>query len=171
MSIACEILSHPLHRAMLPLLDPPQQSIVPPAVVLPPRPEAFPCDDPFKGVDTPSPISGWHASTHIHPAAWPRSRLRSVQPIVKDAHFEPSHLQFGKTRDKAKFADETEQLFKLQEQDGWVDVKNPDSFKDQQVLWIAVNRYTRNQPIQRKSEPGLTLLFAHATGLHKEVSL
>jgi len=55
------------------------------------------------------------------------------------------------------------ELDKAQEESDYDDGPTPKS----QQLWVAVNRYTPRKPSKK---PGLTLLFAHANGMHKEVS-
>jgi len=45
---------------------------------------------------------------------------------------------------------------------------DPNACAGQAPLWIAVNHYVPRKPIKGK---GLTLLLAHANGMHKEVRL
>ncbi|KAL8281173.1 hypothetical protein RQP46_006531 [Phenoliferia psychrophenolica] len=54
-----------------------------------------------------------------------------------------------------------------------INIDNAEEYQDQEQLFLAVNRYTcepaPRQPASAASGPGLTLVFSHANGFHKEI--
>ncbi|KAK0205389.1 alpha beta-hydrolase [Desarmillaria ectypa] len=97
---------------------------------------------------------GWIHTTHIVPAAYPRSSPDAVLPeaSVFDANSNKS--------DRQKLTTERlEQLLALREKE------NDKTSRNDKVLWLCLNRYIR----KNTDGKGLTLFLAHANGFCKEI--
>jgi hypothetical protein len=157
------LLKPPLER-LIPLKTPPFEP-TPPAP-LPARPSSLPESAPFQDILILEKEHQWTASTHVFPAAWPRTRLRGVQGRTK--RFQPIHNLRPTPKGKEATVKEAEWLVAHQEGAGFIDLADPATYIDQDQLWVSVNRYAPVAPRARPT-PGYTLVFSHATGLHKEV--
>jgi len=121
---------------------------------LPPRPlpPRTACMPPFPALE-----AEWNITQHIYPAAFPRSKKGST--VSKSSN------RLG--RISAQEIDQlAEDVLQRQYQAEYTDLNE---IKDVQALWIAVNRYKPNAP-PPQGKKGITLTFAHANGMHKEVS-
>ncbi|KAG7442917.1 alpha/beta-hydrolase [Guyanagaster necrorhizus] len=96
---------------------------------------------------------GWTHTTHIIPAAYPRSSPDAVLPeLAFDANSSKS--------DRQKLtAERLEQLLALREKE------NGHTTRNDKLLWLCFNRYAR----KNTDGKGLTLFFAHANGFCKEI--
>lgn len=99
-------------------------------------------------------------TTHIIPAAFPRS------PSIPIPGF-PQRQSANETKEaRLKRASETTNaLLETKKQLQWGEVDNLPLNKT--LLWLAVNRYARKE--KAAGRQGVTLVMAHANGMHKEV--
>ncbi|KAF9017716.1 alpha/beta-hydrolase [Hymenopellis radicata] len=127
-------------RARLPLESPPPfpASSLPRLPSCKPRPKWLP--------------EGWSHSTHIIPAAYPRSSGEVELPARPK--FDPGRSKAERMQDVRRAHARLLQL------------RNRELLpaRNEKVLWICADRYVRS----RESGNGLTLFFAHANGLSKE---
>ena len=129
-------------------ISPPSLTLSPPLSV-PSRPSAL--QTPFAA------FPSWAVTTHVFPAASPRCRQPLQTAIPSGAP------RVGKEAAEAA----KEEVFERQRGQSLSPSKEAE-----QPLWITVNRYrpTTKSEVKGKGR-GLTLVLAHANGLHKEVSL
>jgi len=125
-------------------LQPPPEPITYPALPCPPRDPCF--------------TSTYTVTTHIIPAAFPRSL-----PFIPESAV-PDHDQGSKDSDerRAWVQQYTNELLALQTRHAQ---DHPDA--QPKVLWSVLNRYVR----AGATGGGLTLLLLYGNGLHKEVSV
>ncbi len=129
-------------RALLPLESPPlfPVSSLPSFPAYKPRPKWL--------------REGWSHSTHIIPAAYPRSSGDVELPARPK--FDPGKSKAERMQDlRGAHA----RLLQLRNSE-------PLPVRNEKMLWICVDRYVR----LKDSGNGLTLFFAHANGLSKEAS-
>ena len=134
----------PIH-ATLPLSAPPHS--------LPPRPL------PATRQHVPG-LPHWHLATHAFPAAYPRSKAGCSKLAS-----EPSQGVRGKVAKE----DVNPLVDTILARQAAAEVQTRTDVQEQ-PLFMAVNRYWTSL-IPKGSRTPVTLLFAHANGLHKEVSL
>jgi hypothetical protein len=95
-------------------------------------------------------------STHVFPAAFPRCLSGQwVPPPEKESRDEK----------KKRIAQTVAAYVTLKETQERDEDLRPSR---REVLWTVANRYVRNA--RSKTTPGLTLVFLHSIGTHKEVS-
>jgi hypothetical protein len=133
---------HP-RQALEPLKSPPVQLDNYPALPSPARDPAF--------------TSGYTVSTHVFPAAFPRCPSSQWVPPPEQESKDEKRKRIAKT--VATYAALKERQERNQ------DTRLP----HREVLWTVANRYVRNA--RSVTTPGLTLVFLHCIGSHKEVSL
>ncbi|KIY70257.1 alpha/beta-hydrolase [Cylindrobasidium torrendii FP15055 ss-10] len=98
--------------------------------------------------------AGWHHSTHIAPAAYPRiSPVQDIPTVKFDGALD------RESRQKI-LVDAQGKLMALRE----AELKKWPTTRDE-VLWICMNRYVRRQ----RGGQGVTLFLAHANGFNKEI--
>jgi hypothetical protein len=105
----------------------------------------------------PSFSHAYTLSTHTVPAAYPRYAPHVAPPSLP-ANFDTLH-KHGRG---AVLDDVVTELMKLRYA---YEAHKPVGEASKDPLWIAVNRYTRKEPLK---EGGLTLVLAHAIGFCKE---
>lgn len=139
-------------QPLLPLLRPPTATAPP----HPPRPELAP------------PPSGFTRTLHAAPAAWPKQLRESIGTCSRDSSPfgpEPSANETKEAR-AARVEEEKNttitRRFAAQE---W-DLEEARDSK-QPAQWLSSERWRRDKPVPG----GVTLVFAHANGLQKEVSI
>ncbi|KAH8920985.1 hypothetical protein BT69DRAFT_367098 [Atractiella rhizophila] len=133
---------------LLPLYPPPSSPLPPPL--------------PLRTSSTIASV-GWCTSTHIFPAAYPRTRLGAVT--------NPSER--GKKLFTWKDASGArEQMESLKRHLRSTTERTVDSFAvesaKEEGLWIAVNRYAPLHVMEAEANQGITIILCHANGLHKE---
>jgi len=123
-------------------LQPPPEPLTYPALPCPSRDHRF--------------TSAYNVTTHIIPAAFPRSSPFIPEPAV------PDHDQESKDERRAWVEQCTSELLTLQ-------ARHVSDHSDAQprVLWSVLNRYVR---AGTTGGGGLTLLLLYGNGLHKETS-
>lgn len=130
-------------RPLLPILPPPSSLGPLPNLPSPPR---------------TSPFDGWQLTTHIVPAASPRTVPLIPIPIV------PSD-SVPKEERKKVLREAGEELLRLKgAQSAGQEHQDADYVSR---LWIVVNRFRKTGA--QGGRERLTVLFAHANGFHKEV--
>ena len=99
-------------------------------------------------------------TTHIVPAAWPRS----TPDVGYPAGCGPSGLQ-----DRGSFSRVREEMVEVGKR--YLRGELPGR-RDERVYWVCVNRYVRNRldEAEQKGRKRLTLWLAHGVGFGKEVS-
>lgn len=97
-------------------------------------------------------------TTHLVPAAFPRSTPDVPLPTLPT-------WSADKQQWKASVLATADEIASMRYKQWNGDLHLPPSRKP---LWVCVNRYARKDP-QSGSDKGITLFFAHANGLHKEV--
>lgn len=142
---------------LLPLRRPPSAT----APAHPPRP---PLSDA-------APPAGWERSLHAAPAAWPKqSRVshgsfsRGSAPFgPAPANDEPVELR------RKRFAAEAQACIRgnvAAEAEQWAPAEIEDAVaQGGPAQWLSIERWRRSEPVPG----GVTLVFAHANGLNKEV--
>jgi hypothetical protein len=141
--------------SILPLLRPPAHLLA----GSPRRDQISPRDsDAFKDPTATTSFCDWLVSTHVCPAAWPRTRTGSA---VRN----PANVQIP-LGDKARTLSLAEKLLSSNTNAPIINIENSESYADEPLLWVCANRYYRRRP---KTKGHLTLVLSHATGLHKEV--
>lgn len=125
--------------SFLPLLEPPFSA----------QPRFRPNDEKTLALDNLVSGLGWIATEHVCQAAWPRSRERCVQSRSKP--FKPRHLAFGYAKEAVK--QETKEIEKLVSLD-FVNIDKPETYQDQDVLFLSLKRYRPPKP-----QSGKTLFF------------
>lgn len=128
---------------------------------LPSRPSRCPSDSPF-GDLVGHALDHWTVSTHAFPAAYPRSLRGSALSRVNKAQAGP---QLG-TSERERMA---EQLVTANRDCARVETADDVAQTDELQLFIAANRYHRKCSSASDLPQGITLVFSHANGLHKEV--
>ena len=124
-----------------------------PHAPIPRRPEAFAV--PFDGHD-------WTVSTHIFTAAFPRVREPDTRSKADPLDREGLRLSGRELNNAVKG------VFARQRSASEIDDLDTQTLELQEPLMIAANRYVpKTHP--PADVPKVTLLFAHANGLHKEV--
>ncbi|ORY36942.1 hypothetical protein BCR35DRAFT_60181, partial [Leucosporidium creatinivorum] len=124
---------------------------------LPPRSSAAPF-----GPQRP----GWRLDSFIVPAAFPRSAQGSTQHPTPA----PEKPAAAGSRVKVDANGVYEQMLTAQvaAHQGQVSIEDKQELDDQEQLYLAVNRY-RPKKRREGGQQGLTLVFAHANGFHKEI--
>ncbi|KAH9926152.1 Alpha/beta hydrolase family-domain-containing protein [Fomitopsis serialis] len=103
--------------------------------------------------------ASWVLSTHIVPAALPRT-TPDIPPVILPAW----------TADKGKWKEAVQKTadeivgVRYKQWNG--ELKEPGSRKP---LWVCLNRYRRRNLSQEEEAKGVTLLFTHANGFPKEI--
>lgn len=120
---------------------------------IPPRPEAFAV--PFDGHD-------WTVSTHTFTAAFPRVREPDTRSKADPIDREGLRLSGRELNNAVKG------VFARQRSASEIDDLDEPALELQEPLLIAVNRYAP-KVAPPANVPKVTLLLAHANGLHKEV--
>ncbi|KAK0484609.1 alpha beta-hydrolase [Armillaria novae-zelandiae] len=138
-----------------PNLSNPEGCQYPPLIPL--EPPSFPAVLPQLPSPQRSPAwlpAEWIHTTHIVPAAYPRSSPDAVLP-------EASVFDVNSSRsDRQKLtAERLKQLLALREKE------NGKTSRNDKLLWLCFNRYTR----KNTDGKGLTLFFTHANGFCKEI--
>lgn len=128
----------------------PVLSLESPPVVLEDYP-LLPCE-PRAGVFVP----GYSISTHVFPAAWPR---------CPSSHFTPPPAEMTAPMTKVAIAKLVQCLSEKKENQERGQDSRP---LNKNVLWTVANRVVKNTPSQGLRR-GLTLIFLHGIGAHKEV--
>ncbi|CAH7689061.1 Alpha/beta hydrolase family-domain-containing protein [Phakopsora pachyrhizi] len=132
-------------------------------------------DEPFRDISLSKDLVGWRLSTHIFPAAYPRSIRGSASASSSSSSSRPLRVRsFEKSVEAANGASAARKLRKeiseAQRTQPGVKVEEPQ-------LFVCLNRYYRKEgvrgdrPTGKNDEgqhPTLTLLLAHANGFHKE---
>lgn len=128
-----------------------------------------------KALTLPAPYAagapGWQCSTHLFPAAFPRSHALSTSPPVPAPFVVPDEraqrtLDFaawdaGCARwTEAEFLPQTSQAAALAEAERLA------ARKEEKPLWGVVQRWTNPSAAARKD--GIVILAGHANGFHKE---
>jgi len=100
-------------------------------------------------------------TTHIMPAAWPRS--------TPDVGY-PAECGPGGLRDRGAFSRVREEILETEKR--YLRGELPEG-KDERQYWVCVNRYVRNrlEETERKGRKRLTLFMVHGIGFGKEVSV
>lgn len=98
---------------------------------------------------------GVQLSTHIFPAAYPRVPRCTQNPLLSAPSVNQGQ-QNERIRDLVTWFSDRRAAYN----DGSLDVP-----RRGEILWTAANRYVRDG----SHEGGVTLVMAHANGLHKEV--
>ncbi|KAK4704536.1 hypothetical protein P7C70_g1681, partial [Phenoliferia sp. Uapishka_3] len=118
-------------------------------------------DAPF-GTQHPT----WQRQTYVVPAAFPRSISGSTahpDNQIAGGDAAPQRVDVAEALLKM-FVPQSDALKKE------VDVESLEEYQDQEQLFLAVNRYRcTERRTSNKMEPGLTLVFLHANGFHKEI--
>jgi hypothetical protein len=141
---------------------------------IPHRPASLPVTAPF-GTAWHAQHGQWHCETLAFPAAYPRSIARSTTSQHNDAS---SAADSKKQRVTKQNLDKAVADLVNNQKDARRNLPDLASCNGPNPLWIAVNRYTpasRSQQHQNKSISStkdlVTLVFAHANGFSKEVSV
>ena len=140
---------------------------------IPRRPAALPASAPF-GAQWHSKHGQWSVETLVFPAAYPRSIARSTTstPPRKEkqdtSRNPPARLSKEQINQAVQDIVESQRAARLVKPDlSQSNGPNP--------LWIAVNRYTPAGKYRKDGKPSskdpVTLVYAHANGFSKEVSL
>lgn len=162
-----DLKSHPVPASFLPYQVVPVQSVPLLPATVPPLPEQLPSLPSPQRRPAFSIQSQYELKTHLVPAAYPR-----VTPYIPDV--QPPEWSDDKEKWKASVEKVTEEVmgWKRQQYEG----KLPGGVEGHgstRLLWNCVNRYVRkgSKPKGHGNNTGkpLTLFFAHANGLHKEV--
>ncbi|SCZ88345.1 BZ3500_MvSof-1268-A1-R1_Chr2-1g04349 [Microbotryum saponariae] len=128
------------------------------------------------GSSTRSPFgaskhSDWKVDTFVVPAAFPRSLKSGTTSTSnpKGSASQPSGAPAttGRIDASQAFHDlAVNQLHGLR--GGKVSIADQQELREQEQLFLAVNRYVNRAAAPSKAAPLLTLVFAHANGFHKE---
>jgi len=137
-------------QPLLPLLRPPTATAPP----HPPRPQL------------PPPPAGFTRTLHAAPAAWPKQLRESIGTYSRDsAPFGPTPASETKEARAARINREkdTSITTRFAATEWTIDEARNSA---QPAQWLASERWRRDRPVPG----GVTLVFAHANGLQKEVS-
>ena len=175
-------------RQLLPLLDPPRSKFPNPLPSLPHESaERVRSIRTTRNNDTDTNnipqtktdlnIPGFALSTHLIPAAYPRTL-----PYVPIPESASTYLTLKDKAERRKAVEKlTKEVIETRVQvgegndsddkvsRGYEDAIDKDGDQNQRLLWNCVNRYYRTTPPPSKKAKPLTLLLTHANGLHKEV--
>ncbi|ORY90676.1 Alpha/beta hydrolase family-domain-containing protein [Leucosporidium creatinivorum] len=133
--------------------------------LLPPKPRSRQLPPLPPRTSSPSPFGShhpkWQLDTFTIPAAFPRTPRNSTK-LPAAATKKPTG-----ERDDASAA--IVKVYEEQAEASWeeVDLNSQKQFDEQQQLYTVVNRY-KPQSWRKGEGRGLTLVFAHANGFHKE---
>ncbi|KAG0140140.1 hypothetical protein CROQUDRAFT_674802 [Cronartium quercuum f. sp. fusiforme G11] len=105
-------------------------------------------------------LDQWTVSNHIFPAAYPRSMRGSA--LSPGIHPQPNHLDSTDRMEIAK------RILAANSDTSRVDDSTDMTQIDECQLFISVNRYYRKAGSSSNAHNGITLIFSHANGLHKE---
>ncbi|PAV17902.1 alpha beta-hydrolase [Pyrrhoderma noxium] len=174
-------------RQLLPLLDPPRSKFPNPLPSLPHESaERVRSIRTTRNNDTDTNnipqtktdlnIPGFALSTHLIPAAYPRTL-----PYVPIPESASTYLTLKDKAERRKAVEKlTKEVIETRVQvgegndsddkvsRGYEDAIDKDGGQNQRLLWNCVNRYYRTTPPPSKKAKPLTLLLTHANGLHKE---
>ena len=142
------------NMGILPLYPPPSNRETACLPTLPARPRSLaqPFSDP-----------AWTVSTHVFPAAFPRSRVGSTRRRGTTAVPHPTARMTKDELERANVEQFARQRAALEVTADTV----TSEMEVQEQLWLCVNRYARSGAV---GGDGFTIVCCHATGLHKEVS-
>ncbi|SCV72099.1 BQ2448_4793 [Microbotryum intermedium] len=119
----------------------------------------------------PSKHSDWKFETFVVPAAFPRSLkgCTSSSTKAKGSESQSSGAPAATGRIDANLAFHELCMNQLQAlRGGKVSITDQQELREQEQLFLAVNRYVNRAAAPSKEAPLLTLVFAHANGFHKE---
>lgn len=145
---------------------------------IPRRPASLPATAPF-GAEWHSKHGQWTCETLAFPAAYPRSIARSTTSSPPQKR-QKQNQQGSRDKPPARLSKEQidQALQELVENQKSARTVRPDlsQCNGPNLLWIAVNRYRparkqRKRPTPSRQKEPVTLIFAHANGFSKEVSL
>jgi hypothetical protein len=102
----------------------------------------------------------WSLSTHLFPAAYPRTLPHVAAPLPA-----PAFALEGKEARAAWVQNVTDELLRAHEDAQEAQVSGKVAEGDVQPFWCVVNRYVRSDA----RGDGITLVLAHANGFTKEV--
>ena len=143
-------------RPLHPLREPPAHLLVNP----PPLP-----DEARQRLLDPSPLDGFSFSTHVIPAAYPRST-----PYVPPSENIKRFVESSDLKKKRVWVQSiAEELKESKRRYHAMGDTAPDE-KEGEVLWNVVNRFWPNDLHAKQGSKGITLFLSHANGFSKEVS-
>ncbi|KAH9472047.1 hypothetical protein MJO28_002093 [Puccinia striiformis f. sp. tritici] len=131
----------------------------PPALTLSKLPK--PSQRPFRDIIPDARLDCWNRSTHVYPAAYPRS-------LSGSSVYEPVIPTYPKTRSAKAIVDE------IRNQNSNAQRRLEGSHVDEPQLFIAVARYfittelEENEDVSIDGDRPVTWILLHANGLHKE---
>lgn len=118
--------------------------------------------------DLPPPPAGYTRTLHAAPAAWPKQLRESVGTCSRGSDpFAPGPIPAKESKEARAARIEEEKNTSLTRRHAateW-DIKEAER-SAQPPQWLASERWRRDKPVPG----GVTLVFAHANGLQKEVS-
>ena len=143
-------------------------------------PSVLPKLDSYPALPSPprSPhfVPGYSVTTHIIPASYPRqsfreprrySNLESISSLPPPAKSK-SERQAWANDTGYKLGRKRASILKQR-----IENQHPEVLGESEespVMWNVINRYARIRPAQEKNDIGITVIVAHASGFHKEVS-
>jgi hypothetical protein len=136
-----------LADSLAPLHAPPVPSQLPSLPSLPARQPALSLDV----------FAQYELTTHIFPAAYPRSYPAIELPALPSGDATPEERKAGIAKVSAELL-----RWRLK----YVQGELADEPKDERLLWTCANRYRR-----RSARKGITLVLCHANGFTKEVRM
>lgn len=139
---------------------------------IPRRPATLPASAPF-GFQWHAKHGSWSCETLAFPAAYPRSIARSTTSTPPSKQKQEGESSKAPARLSKEQIDQAVQNIVNSQRAARTETPDLSKSNGPNPLWIAVNRYTPTGQQRRglTSKEPVTLVFAHANGFSKEVSL